>query len=1745
MVTFDANGDGKDDVLYKVFTNATFQTEVHLLLSQAGPGLVSYQDIVVGGTGMGTPLDEVNLGGSRAVDLDGDGRVDLLTHLLFEYPVDLTPEDGLPPPEPDDTRDTYQPVHWSDVDQKFHTFGASIKANRINMVDANGDSLLDVVGFTEPDNHWIALSRGDGTFHAQGTITSPATSCPIVPLGGDLDADGRGELLLGTANDCSTSVTVGTKDTGAVVATPSLPVRRGERAVQLADLNGDGLVDALWLGDVLEISFNTGNGFGPPQIISDPALDSVFAMNQDWHARSAIVMDVDRDGRDDLLFTLRDVSYYDWPSGTNKVVDKVVALLSRGDGSFRREDISVEPGSGLKTGDFDGDGRQDLLTVLPGGVLTMYLQQGNDGGDRLSGVWDDSGPGLSNPYAATRLTVGYGRTNPADWAGSTCTFPTLCLRRSAEVVAWVAGLDVGTQTFYRFEEPRIDLQGRGFLGYATVRVWDPARPMERTTTFDNVTRVGTIYPNAQRPKLLRTVVPLVDHGPEGVSDKIASGSARISETIFNYGLRRPQGGPSHFVFTQTTHEREWEEEVTIDWTVAARVHLTDIAGPRPEGALRRHNASFEVDDYDNLLSVNEATVGGVVHTAIQTYDIRPAEWLVGLLLTKVEASYEGAQTPDWIHLLNHHDSLGRLDTSTVEPGGDPDLTVARSLVHDGRGRLVQETRTAAGQPARVRHFAYNDPSGEGVFLSQQWDEVDSAIVLSKWMFAVPGFGGTMGIIDANGGVATTVHDDLGRPVLVTGAGTQPTSIAYSAWMQGAWRAGIEARIDDATGGSMVVDTNARGLSVERRRVGFGGQVSVTNAGYDAFGRVLWQSQPGWGTASASRTERTYDSLDRVRAVRAPDGALSTQTYTFFERTATDPQQRVRTIVQDADHRVVTAIDMHHGQPLSTTYTYVHGSQPEWVIDPENNLIHSVFDARGRRTLLEDPDAGVRSTRYDGFGDVVETGDGTGNATSYTLDRVGRVTEIASTVDGTTTLTWDTQPHGLGQLARTRSPDATIVDSYYDDIGRLTKTDWTVAGPVASMFSVEQTYDSNGRLEELRYPYVPNRPRMVVQPVYGDVSGGVSAVKAMGADGHWFEALKVNARNANNSLADAQLGDGIRTHRTYDPVSDRLATIETTGEPGAIVDFAYDYYNDGRLQHRKDKIANRVESFEYDDLRRLSTWGVEGGATTGYTYDTLGNLTGVEDQHGLQTEANLYTGRGPHQLNKREGMEYHYDARGRLDSSSADLLITYTDFDLPKSYKKGNDVTELSYDAGHHRVRKSGPSGTTIYIGGIYERREDAQGTKHVFTLSGPDGLVAQVVYDPTYPTQDTIEYLHQDPLGSVALATTATGAEIERLFYEPFGRRIDAHGQPLAGPTSDVLTGFTGQRHDDDLGLIDMRGRTYDPILRRFLQPDPVVQDAYAGQNYNRYSYVMNDPVNLIDPTGYKSATTWTDGAEGSIESDGTGAEFTEAQIVVTATPESPAEHLGTDGNGEGAAVQGAAALASTWYESSSTDQGLSTGGGGGSGGGVSPTGGSKVCQERDWSSAYLVYSPYAVKGLLYMSAALIGAAAAVATLPAMAIGGLSSGGLGLVGGATAVVAPAASAATSVAAAAGTPTGQAVLEEAENEGVDVARQVVATLPDKLFKPFQCKQCASAIVEALEERGIGGHLLDFKSNRGMELMVNELVSVSSPITADGTHQAVQVGDVVFDNYFRGGASYDGYIQALQAPWGVSLISKTPF
>jgi RHS repeat-associated protein len=106
-------------------------------------------------------------------------------------------------------------------------------------------------------------------------------------------------------------------------------------------------------------------------------------------------------------------------------------------------------------------------------------------------------------------------------------------------------------------------------------------------------------------------------------------------------------------------------------------------------------------------------------------------------------------------------------------------------------------------------------------------------------------------------------------------------------------------------------------------------------------------------------------------------------------------------------------------------------------------------------------------------------------------------------------------------------------------------------------------------------------------------------------------------------------------------------------------------------------------------------------------------------------------------------------------------------------------------------------------------------------------------------------FYHNDHLGSVNVVTNLAGAQVQLIEYDPWGAVSKIVG------TIDPDTRFTGQKLDPETGLYYYGGRYYDAEIGRFISADPFVQTPFDPQNLNRYSYVINNPQNYIDPDGY------------------------------------------------------------------------------------------------------------------------------------------------------------------------------------------------------------------------------------------------------------------------------------------------------
>ncbi|GIU70479.1 MAG: hypothetical protein KatS3mg002_1715 [Candidatus Woesearchaeota archaeon] len=97
------------------------------------------------------------------------------------------------------------------------------------------------------------------------------------------------------------------------------------------------------------------------------------------------------------------------------------------------------------------------------------------------------------------------------------------------------------------------------------------------------------------------------------------------------------------------------------------------------------------------------------------------------------------------------------------------------------------------------------------------------------------------------------------------------------------------------------------------------------------------------------------------------------------------------------------------------------------------------------------------------------------------------------------------------------------------------------------------------------------------------------------------------------------------------------------------------------------------------------------------------------------------------------------------------------------------------------------------------------------------------------------------------------GKPLARYVYEPYGK-INPYLTNLDLDKNQYFYKgkfyYTGMEWEEELQLYNFKARYYDPYTMRFIQPDPVHTERTGFDNYDRYSYVNNNPVNFVDPDG-------------------------------------------------------------------------------------------------------------------------------------------------------------------------------------------------------------------------------------------------------------------------------------------------------
>ena len=188
---------------------------------------------------------------------------------------------------------------------------------------------------------------------------------------------------------------------------------------------------------------------------------------------------------------------------------------------------------------------------------------------------------------------------------------------------------------------------------------------------------------------------------------------------------------------------------------------------------------------------------------------------------------------------------------------------------------------------------------------------------------------------------------------------------------------------------------------------------------------------------------------------------------------------------------------------------------------------------------------------------------------------------------------------------------------------------------------------------------------------------------------------------------------------------------------------------------------------------------------------------------------------------------------------------------------------MKYDSVNNLVKKTEDNKTTYYINKEYEYTYNTdiktlnviQEFKH--NLFSGSSIVA--VHTRTKVNDekqvDKTAYIHKDSLGSVDTVTNSRAQIVLRNTYTPFGALLSSLN-PNTKFKKEDLRGYTSHKQLYSFNLIDMGGRMYDPRISRFLSVDPLISMPYNSQRYNRYNYVMNNPLKYIDPSGYDPLTS-------------------------------------------------------------------------------------------------------------------------------------------------------------------------------------------------------------------------------------------------------------------------------------------------
>ena len=749
------------------------------------------------------------------------------------------------------------------------------------------------------------------------------------------------------------------------------------------------------------------------------------------------------------------------------------------------------------------------------------------------------------------------------------------------------------------------------------------------------------------------------------------------------------------------------------------------------------------------------------------------------------------------------------------------------------------------QLLNTTNFSYTTPSGT-IPASKESKMLFGSSSISERLTTLDSFGRVslsqqeQGPSSGNYDSMQMTYDNFGRPYqssmpYVAGAGQGSTTAAVTTKSYDAL--GRVINVQDGGTGYVGLAYNQNDVLQTNGPAPAGESLKRKQLEYDALGRLISVCEVTAGTTAAPAgtcgqitalptpgtaylTRYTYDSYNGQNRVTVTQNAQ-----------ASSSLQQTRIYLYDLLGRLVseTNPETGNGSPGVTTYTY----------DSTGATSCGTLNSPGDLLLVSDAHGTSRCYVYDALHRMTDSGfagSSTGTCTRLRYDNTSGV--LGSRPTGVSVR------NSLGRVAEAETDtcaawpinqSSIVTDEWfsYSARGEVTDVYESTIHSGTTYYHVTAGFWANGALNTLS----SNIAGLPSQTFGVDGEGRPSSVTASSGQ----NPVTSTAYDLVNYKTTVTYGSLDSDAFTFDPQTGRMKQYQfNVGSNSDTGTLTWNPNNSLATLKTTDTVTGASDSqtcnYTHDDMARVASANCGSLWNQTFSYDAFGNINksatiGISFTPGYSATTNQFT--------SLPGITPTYDVDGRL------------------TYDGANHYT-WDVDSKLHTVDTS-PS-TTVTYDALGRMVEKAVGTTYTQILYGPSGSKLAVMNGQTllkafiplpgggtavYTSAGLAYYRHSDHLGSSRLATTPSRTLYSSTAYAPFG-------EPYAQAGTTDLS-FTGQDQDTASGMHDFLARKYTTTSGRWLTPDPAgisAVDPTNPQTWNRYAYVMNNPLSFIDPFG-------------------------------------------------------------------------------------------------------------------------------------------------------------------------------------------------------------------------------------------------------------------------------------------------------